>query len=80
MPPINFTRRQRRRIMSKPASSFSLPRRTNSKVKVVTIIMASNAWSEAWGTGPKGFMNWGPKAHNVKGISIKKRVVITREI
>ena len=80
VPPTNFTSRQRRRIMSKPASSCSLPPRKTSRAKVVKIIIASNKWSEACGTAPKGLMCWGPKAHNVNGISIKKRVVMAREM
>ena len=67
-------------MISKPASSFSLPRRATSRVKVVTITMASKAWSPPCGVVPKGFKYWKPKAHNDKGISIKKRVVIAREM
>lgn len=44
------------------------------------MIIASNAWNEACGTGPKGFKCWKPKAHNDNGISIKKTVVIAREM
>jgi hypothetical protein len=80
VPPTNFTNRQRRRMISKPASSCSLPPRNTSSAKVVKIMMASNKWSEACGTGPKGFICWIPKAHNVNGISIKKRVVMAREM
>ena len=79
-PPTNFTSRQRRRMISKPASSFSLPRRATSSVKVVTITKASNAWSPACGAGPKGFKYFKPKAHNDNGISTKKRVVMAREM
>lgn len=44
------------------------------------MIIASNIWREACRDGPKGFMCWRPKAHNDIGISIKKRVVIAREM
>lgn len=66
--------------MSKPASSCSLPPRANSSVKVVTITIASNAWSAACVTVPKGLTNWRPNAHNDRGISIKKIEVMTREM
>lgn len=79
-PPTNFTSRQRRRMMSKPTSSCSLPRRATSSVKVVTITKASNAWSDACGADPKGFMYRMPKDHNDNGISIKKMVVMAREM
>ena len=67
-------------MMSKPASSCSLPPRKTSSAKVIKIIIASNRWREACGTDPNGFMCWKPKAHNVNGISIKKMVVMARDI
>jgi hypothetical protein len=67
-------------MISKPASSFSLPRRATSSVKVVMITIASNRWSDACWDGPKGFMYWKPKDHNDNGISIKKMVVMAREM
>jgi len=80
LPPTNLINLQRRSTTSNPASSCSFPRRMTSRIKVVMMIIQSNRWREAWGTGPKGFTCWRPRAHKVKGISTRKREVITREI
>lgn len=51
-----------------------------SSIKVVKIIMESKACNAACGTGPKGFMYVGPKAHKLSGISTRKRVVMASEM